>query len=848
MIWFPLPRQKVLGTLVSHYRVLHPLGEGGMGEVYAGFDETLKRRVALKAIRPEYRLNPESRARFLREAQILSALDHPNICRVYDYTEGVDRDWLVLELIEGKNLVRAREAGFDRATTMRIAEQIASVLVATHEAGIIHRDLKPANVMLTGDNQVKVLDFGLAASRGAAPLVAAAATERPRDAPSSTALVADDHATQTGAPLLAGTMASGSEAHFQTTAGIVMGTVAYMSPEQARAEPATAASDIYAFGVMLQELFTGRHPHPAGIHGHALLERVQRGETDRPSGVSRDLAALLERMTALAPANRPTAVDAADRLRWIREKPKRRWRALAIAAAVVFAAGAGVKYTLDLARERTLAIEARDEADKRREQAESLIAFMIGDLRRKLEPVGRIDVLEDVGAKAMEYFGAVPEHQLSDKELLRRSTALYQIGDVRITQGRLEEATAPLQQSLALAAALSARAPQDTERLFELGQSRFWVGFVHWRRRNLEEALTHFNEYLRISEKLVSLAPANTDWQLELSYANSNIGSVLQERGDLEGALAKFRECIRIDGALLQARPEDNAVRGSLALSHNTAGVVLTSLGRLEDALTQHRAELALKHELVARDPQNARWQMFLGVAHNFVGILMNALGNHTEAMKFFRSALATFEQLAARDKANLTWQREVGRAYFWLGYSRFIAGTADVLGDLNRAVDVLESIAKADPTNVGWQRDVSQARQVRGEAFRAAGRLWEASVDAQAALDRADGLLAKRRDDREAARLRSVALILRGEIQAQRADMGGAARDWQDALETIEPLARGSMDYRYLQPWARVLADSGRSQDAATVLDRLNKIGYRNREPPVIGNVTRTGTTSTSK
>jgi serine/threonine-protein kinase len=627
-----------------------------------------------------------------------------------------------------------------------------------------------------------------------------------------------------------------------------MGTVAYMSPEQARAEQATAASDMYAFGVMLQELFTGRHPHPPAIHGQALLERVQRGETERPFGVSRDLASLLERLTAPAPANRPTAIDAAERLRWIREKPKRRLRALAIAGAVVLAAGAGVKYTIDLARERTLAVEARDEADKRREQAESLIAFMIGDLRRKLEPVGRIDVLDDVGAKAMEYFGAVPEHQLSDKELLRRSTALYQIGSVRITQGRLQDATAPLEQSLALAATLSSRAPQDTERLFELGQSRFWVGFVHWRRRNLDEALTHFNEYLRISEKLVALAPANADWQLELSYANSNIGSVLEERGDLESALAKFSECVRIEEALLQARPDDNTLRRSLAASHNTVGVVLRALGRLDDALAQHRVELALQQELVAREPLDTRWQQYLGVAQNYVGIVMNARGNHTEAMKLLGSALATFEQLAARDKGNLTWQREVGRGFFWLGYARFTAAAPDALGDLNRAVDVLEAIARADPTNVGWQRDVSQARQVRGEAFRAGGRLSEASADAQAALERADAVLAKSRDDREAARLRSLALILRGDIQAQRADAAAAARDWQEALATIEPLARASMDYRYLEPWARVLAATGRSQDAATVIARLNTIGYRTRETPLHGHATRTGPTSTSK
>jgi serine/threonine protein kinase len=106
-----------------------------MGEVYAGLDETLKRRVALKAIRPEQRLQPESQARFLREARLLSQLDHPNICRVYDYIEGEDRDWLVLELIEGKSLKTALKAGIDATRAMHIARQIGNVLVATHAAG-----------------------------------------------------------------------------------------------------------------------------------------------------------------------------------------------------------------------------------------------------------------------------------------------------------------------------------------------------------------------------------------------------------------------------------------------------------------------------------------------------------------------------------------------------------------------------------------------------------------------------------------------------------------------------------------------------------------------------------------
>src|SRR5688572_13507872 len=153
-----------MDRIVSHYRVLESLGMGGMGEVYAGLDETLKRKVALKAIRRDQRLSAHAKARFLREARLLSQLDHPNICRVYDYIEGDDSDWLVLELIEGKSLQSVSAAGLDARTRLHIAQQIADVLVATHTAGVVHRDLKPGNVMLTRGDVVKVLDFGLAQS------------------------------------------------------------------------------------------------------------------------------------------------------------------------------------------------------------------------------------------------------------------------------------------------------------------------------------------------------------------------------------------------------------------------------------------------------------------------------------------------------------------------------------------------------------------------------------------------------------------------------------------------------------------------------------------------------------
>ena len=151
----------ILGQNVGHIRVTDLLGEGGMGAVYVGYDDTLERKVALKAIRGDFRVNPESKARFLREARILSKLDHPGVCRVHDFVSDDDSDYLVMELIEGRNLRQAMTAGLDDREKRSIARQLLEVLVEVHEEGITHRDLKPENIMVTPQGGVKVLDFGL---------------------------------------------------------------------------------------------------------------------------------------------------------------------------------------------------------------------------------------------------------------------------------------------------------------------------------------------------------------------------------------------------------------------------------------------------------------------------------------------------------------------------------------------------------------------------------------------------------------------------------------------------------------------------------------------------------------
>jgi eukaryotic-like serine/threonine-protein kinase len=238
------------GTRLGPYEVIAPLGAGGMGEVYRGRDGRLKRDVALKILPASVAADPERLARFEREAQALAALNHPNIAAIYGFEEGsaAGERALVLELVEGETLAeRIARGAIPSSEALTIARQIATALEAAHEQGIVHRDLKPANIKITPDGVVKVLDFGLAKLSG--PPEGGASVHdpgRPGSSPSSLA--------PTIAASMSPTMASPA---LTTGAGMLLGTAAYMSPEQARGRTADKRADIWAFGVVLYEMLTG---------------------------------------------------------------------------------------------------------------------------------------------------------------------------------------------------------------------------------------------------------------------------------------------------------------------------------------------------------------------------------------------------------------------------------------------------------------------------------------------------------------------------------------------------------------------------------------------------------------
>ena len=215
------------GTRLGHYNVTALLGEGGMGQVWQATDTQLNRQVALKILPDAFAADPDRLARFTREAQILASLNHPNIAAIYGIEEVEGTRALVLELVEGPTLAdRISKGPMPLDEALPIAKQIAEALEAAHEVGAIHRDLKPANIKVREDGTVKVLDFGLAKALDPAP------TGDPSQSPTLTAAA--------------------------TQMGVILGTAAYMSPEQARGKPVDKRADIWAFGVVLYEMLTGK--------------------------------------------------------------------------------------------------------------------------------------------------------------------------------------------------------------------------------------------------------------------------------------------------------------------------------------------------------------------------------------------------------------------------------------------------------------------------------------------------------------------------------------------------------------------------------------------------------------
>ena len=788
----------------ERYELGECLGEGGMGRVVKAFDRQLGRPVALKLLTHR---NPEVLRLFLGEARAQARVHHDHVLEIYDSGELDGQPYIAMRCVAGGTLAQAGPA-LSLEHRVRLLAQVAEGLHAAHREGLLHRDVKPSNVLVeqTPDGELKALvsDFGLAAELGEAA-----------------ALVAD----------------------------AVAGSPHYIAPERLGGPAATVdrRSDVYSLGVTMYRLLTGELPFTGhdtlDVLRHVLQEDLPPPRQRLPT-LPAELEAIILRCTARDPDQRYASARAvaADLQRYLDGEVVEAYAAgLAyrltrfvlrnklLAGVVATAAAALLVASVAVALFALRADAARQRAELRQGQAEELIRFMVVDLHKKLESLGRLDVLDDTGGEAMKYFAAVPAAELSEAELLRRSQMLYQIGDVRIQQGNLAGAAAPMEQSLALARRLAELAPDDAERLFALGQSEYWAGYVHWQRGDLAAARQPFAAYLDVSRRLVEKDPANLKWRRELSSAHSNLGSLLQAEGDLEAALGQFLATLALDKELAAAEPANREARSELAATYNTAGVVLQDLGRWSEAGQHLQAEFEIRKSLLAAEPASFQMQDFFGTSHSRLGIHLSLLGDWPAASEHFEQARALFAALVAHDPANASWRLKLAWSHLHLGKAAYargdLAAAEASLQAERRIVDGL--LTREKPP--AWRRteaiglyQLALLQIARGVPARAS--LLEASTLLQE-------LAAAQPTDRDVHRCLSQCYLLLGSLEASPAS---ARADFEHAEKAIAPFARGGRDGRVLAPWAVALRCLGRPDEARPAEEALNASGYS--EPGLSG------------
>jgi len=499
--------------------------------------------------------------------------------------------------------------------------------------------------------------------------------------------------------------------------------------------------------------------------------------------------------------------DTQRRLRWL--------------AAITAASAVGVVVFALLA---VLAVRARNEAQHQRAQAEGLIEFMLGDLRKKLEPVGRLEVLDSVGEKALAYYGAQEADRLDPTALGHRSRAMHLIGEIRDLRGNPAEAQAAFEQAAATTRRLADQFPHDGQRIFDHAQSMFWVGYAAWKRADGKTAEANFRSYLELSERLAKLDPSNVDWQAEQAFAFVNLGAVQLGTERPAEAIASLEAA----GAVLKRLLPQRAELGfELAQNHGFLSSAHEQLGQYELALKDTQQQLALFRAMPG-GAKNKVAQRGVVSALNTISRHQLDMGDLAAAQASGRESLAIAERLVEEDPTNLFWRGDACFARLRMVEVDIALGrAADAAAGLAATAECAKPLDGVSPASPRYSVDL-KGRSLVYSAMLASLADRPALVSQLAAyLALSSSVVAKDTLGRVnlSVAMANAAETL-GSLQADD-DPAAARQAWARSTDLLQPFA-GLNDGSVLTTLARVRLRLGDRESAQQLADRIQLTSYR--------------------
>lgn len=472
------------------------------------------------------------------------------------------------------------------------------------------------------------------------------------------------------------------------------------------------------------------------------------------------------------------------------------------------------------------ALISRHDAQRRQAQAEDILGFMLGDLRNKLATVGRLDLMVAVDDKATTYFDTLQPRDLDEHALEEQARSLTGIGQVRLDQGHAGKAMLAFRDAHTRSSELYRRQPGNGQRLFDLAQAQYWIGFVFWRQGRLDDAETWLGRYRDSALRLAAMDRTNFAWQREVAYGEVNLGTLDLARGRDKQAERIFHAAYTLYQGWVSAHPHDTGLRDEAANIASYLGTLAMRDGRLAEARARFAEQVENISANRAAEPDNAQWQSEWPNARTFLVDAQAAIGEVAAARSGAGEAAALSEKLVKQDPTNMAWQLQLGKDYWWQARLDSRATPERAVAEARDAVRVLAVAHTAEPRNSLALHWLAKSTVLLGELAWRRGALDEAT----ALLARADAKLAPAlasQQNTDAHRLLPAELhLLQGNVAAQRGDPAAAHAAWSAA----EHLLRDGDDppaFDRLDLLVRVLWAQHRDADAAPHLARLNQSGY---------------------